>query len=298
MKRPDSLLRQMPVWSWEEIQAARQHVFSSQPEADVASRYSKWGGIPRMVLQNLDVSHQALLTTALASCSLNELIDSLTSLSYTASKVSDMLLHQTVNAGYLKGPVVFASDWVQAEMISRYAQSRQVAVRSFLTESGGRPSVAAFRAALWEHWVHAALQRGGSFSCRDLQDPNAGPFKIDLEPCSSSEGLWDVEGSSAGLSSGVYHWQRSKALPAGDALIQPSVCIELSKSGDHRVDARGMANAVRGMQAEERDAQLFFVVPPAVFGSYPKQTLKRIRGGHAAEDVDRAVKQFVLRVDI
>ena len=297
MKRPDSLLRQMPVWSWEGIQAARQHIFSSQPEADVASRYSKWGGIPRMVLQNLDVSHQALLTTALDSYSLNELLDSLTSLSYTTSKVSDMLLHQTVDAGYLKGPVVFASDWEQEEMISRYSRGRQVAVRNFLTELGGRPSVAAFRAALWEGYAYVALQRGGSFSCRDLQDPDAGPFQIELKPCSSSEGLWDVQGISAGLSSGVYHWQKSKKLPAGDALIQPSVCIELSKSGDHSINARGMANAVRGMQAEEQDVQLFFVVPPDVFGSYPKQTLEQIRGDHAAEGVNRAVKQFVLRVD-
>ena len=286
------------MWSWEEIQAARQHIFSSQLEADVADRYSRWGGIPRMVLQNLDVSHQALLTTALDSCSLNELLDSLTSLSYTTSKVSDMLLHQTVDAGYLKGPVVFASDWAQREIISRYSRSRPVAVREFLTESGGRPSVAAFRAMLWEGCAYEALQRGGAFSCRDLQDPDAGPFEIELEPCSSSEGLWDVQGISTGLSSGVYHWQRSKNLPAGDASIQPSMCIELSKSEDHRIDARGMANAVRGMQAEERDVKLFFMVPPAVFGSYPKQTLKRIRGDHAAEGVDPAVKQFVFRVDI
>ena len=49
-----------------------------------------------------DAAHQALLTTALNSCSLSELISSMASLSYTTSKVSDLVLHQTVDAGYLK----------------------------------------------------------------------------------------------------------------------------------------------------------------------------------------------------
>ena len=54
-----------------EIQAARQPIFSRHPKADVASRYSKWGGIPRYVLQNTDAADQDLLQIALNCCSLD-----------------------------------------------------------------------------------------------------------------------------------------------------------------------------------------------------------------------------------
>ena len=296
-KRPDSVLRHMPVWSLEEIQAARQHIFSSQLKADVASRYSRWGGIPRFVLELTDEADQALLTEALDACSINGLTSSMINLS-TASKVSHRLLHLSVKAGYLKGPVMFASDWVQGELISRYLQLRQHEVHDFLVASGGVPSVAAFRGALWERYAHVPLQRGGRFSCRDLQDPEAGPFEIELQPCSSSVGLWDVQDISTGLSRGVYGWGRSKNLSAVDAVGQPDKLFQITVSGEHRINARGLADAVRAMQAEERDVQLFFVVPPDVFSSYTKQTLKRIRGDLAAKSVAHAVKQFVLRLDI
>lgn len=297
IKRPDSLLRHMPTWSWEEMQAARQHIFSSQPEADVASRYSRWGGIPRFVLQKTDAADQALLQKALNDCSLGDLTSSMTGLS-CASKISHRLLHLTVEAGYLEGPMVFASDWVQGEVISRYLQFRQHEVHDFLAASGGEPTVAAFRGALWERYAHVALQRGGSFSCRDLQDAEAGPFEMELQPCSSSVGLWDLQDITTELGSGVYGWGRSKNLPAIDAVVQPDKLFQITVSGDHRVNAKGLANAVRAMRAEERAVQLFFVVPPDVFSSYTKQTLKRIRGDLAAENVARAVKQFVLKVVI
>ena len=285
------------MWSWEEIQAARQHIFSSQNESDVADRYSRWGGIPRMVLQNLDAFDQGLLTTALNSCSLSELTSSMADLSSTTSKLSDMLLHQTVDAGYLEGPVVFASKWVEKEAISRHSQGGQYSLRDFLAGSGGVPSVAAFRVALWEHYAHAALQRGGRFSCRDLQNPEAGPFEIELEPCSSPKRLRDTQDISTGRSSGVYGWGESKDLAAVSA-VQPARLLQITMSGDHSISARGIADAARAMQGRGQDVELFFVVPQDVFSRYTEQTLERIRGDLAAEGVARAVKQYVLRIDI
>ncbi len=86
-------------------------------------------------------------------------------------------------------------------------------------------------------------------------------------------------------------------MPAIDAVVQPDKLFQITVWGDHRINAKGLlANAVRAMRAEERAVQLFFVVPPDVFSSYTKQTLKRIRGDFAAENVARAVKQFVLKV--
>ena len=111
-------------------------------------------------------------------------------------------------------------------------------------------------------------------------------------------GLWDVQDISTGLSSGVYGWGRSKNLPAINAVVQPDKLFQITVSGDHRINSKGLADAVRAMQAEEGDVQIFIVVPPDVFSNYTKQTLKRSRGDLEAESAARAVKQFVFKVEI
>ena len=217
-----------------------------------------------------------------------------------ASDFTHFLLHLTVEAGYLAGPVVFASDWVQGEVISRCLKFRRDDLRHFVAGSWGEPSVAAFRGALWESYAHAALQRGGSFSCRDLQDAGADPLEIELEPGSSSVGSWDLQDImiTTELGSGVDRWGRSEDLPEFYAVVQPDKLFQITVSGDPRVKAKGLANAVYAMQATERAVQLFFVVPPHVFSSYTTQTLKQIRGDLAAENVAGAGKQFVLKAGI
>ena len=59
-----------------------------------------------------------------------------------------------------------------------------------------------------------------------------------------------------------------------------------------------MADAARAMQGRGPDVELFFVVSRDVFSRFTEQTLDRIREDLAAENVARAVKQYVLRIDI
>ena len=82
---------------------------------------SRWGGIPRSVLQQTGGGHQYLLEQALDYCRLNEVSSSMKILN-DASKSGHRLLHLTVLDGYLDGPVVFASDWVEGELLSRFLQ--------------------------------------------------------------------------------------------------------------------------------------------------------------------------------
>ena len=108
-------------------------------------------------------------------------------------------------------------------------------------------------------------------------------------PRTHSASLWDAEDISTELRSGVYGWGRNKNLPSVDAVVQPDKLFQMTVSGDHRIDARGLSTAVHAMQAEEREVQLFFVVPADidVFASYPRQ-MKRIRGDLAAASVAAA----------
>ena len=155
------------MWSWEELEAAPQHIFSDQLKRDVEDRYSRWGGIPRYVLQKPDAGDQDLLQAAVDSCSLSDLAQSITDLT-KASEMSHRLVHLTVEEGYLEGPVKFASQWVQDELMSKHWNFEVHKVHDFLAASAGEPALAAFREELRKRYTHVVLQDRGSFSCRDL----------------------------------------------------------------------------------------------------------------------------------
>ena len=82
-----------------------------------------------------------------------------------------------------------------------------------------------------------------------------------------------------------------------DAVVQPDKLFQITVSDDHRIDVRGLTSTVQAMQASESEVQLYFVVPPAKFAVFTRQTLKRVRGDYEAANVARFVKQYVLEVE-
>ena len=287
----------MSVWSWPEVQAAREHIFSQQAEADIHARFCLWGGIPRYVLQLLDALHQDLLTEAVDNCSLGDLLASMTNIN-SAVKLSHRLIHLTVTAGCKKGHVQFASQWVGDQLISKYLQYKTRELTDFLTASGGEPAVADFRGRLWERHAHDSLFRGGTFSCRDLTKAPRDVFEHDLLPCSSQKGLWDVADIGTELDDGVYGFGKNRAFPAVDAVVQPDQLFQITVSEDHRINVQGLVSAVQAMRADAADVKLFFAVPPDRFDAYPKQSLKGIRGDIEAARAARSVNQYVLKIDL
>jgi hypothetical protein len=296
VKRPDHLLRHMPTWSIDEIMNCRQHIFSGQSdnfEDAVRDRFSRWGGIPRWVLQNTDEEDQMLLTKALAECSISELVCSINNLS-SAPKASHRLLHMTVKQNYTEGPVRFASQWVEEQAITQYLQSKQHEVHDFMAASGGEPTVADFRGKLWERFAHRKLQSGGRFLCRDLSDCGS-DFELDLPQCDTAVSIWDHT-EIAELEDAVYAWGRSKTFPAVDAVIQPDKLFQITVSDNHRINVQGLNNASQAMHGFPH-VTLYFVVPPDMFSSYKKQALKRIRNDLEGAQLARDIKQCVLKLD-
>ena len=283
------------MWEEAELLLCHEHVFGNSSRAEVLQRYSVWGGIPRYILQFTDIEDQQLLTDAVKECSITDLASCMRDIS-KASKASHRLLHMSVNTNYTKGPVVFASSWVRDSLIQEYPQSEQQQVRAFMEASGGEPMVADFRGKLWEHHARRTLQGGGTFLCRDLGDIDKEPFTIELEQYAASRGVWDSTDIAA-LENGAYGWCRNRTFPAIDVAVQPDKLFQVTVSGDHGIDVRGLVAAVRAMRAPIDQVRLYFVVTPDVFRRYTKQTLKRIRGDLEAALLARSVSQYVLKLD-
>ena len=136
----------MPIWSWEEIKAAGVHIFGQQ-ESDFRDRYERWLGIPRYVLQLLDVADQSSLEKAIDQCSLEVLAQSLTSLTFH-KQISDKLVHVQVKAGYLKGPTQIARGYIMDRLVAKYVQAKDSDLERFLAASGYNADAAAFRGKL------------------------------------------------------------------------------------------------------------------------------------------------------
>ena len=170
LKRPRTIWRYMSPWTWKETQTAHRLMYSTQPEADVKSRFRKRGGVPRQVFERTDVADQILTEAALdaccacgscLNCSFVGLLNSMTDLSFSPEYMQ-RLLHQTAEPQtHLRGPVEFASEWVLEELVMRFSpflHSSQNAVLEFLETSGGVATISAFRSALQKRKVQETSQ--------------------------------------------------------------------------------------------------------------------------------------------
>ncbi|RHZ52103.1 hypothetical protein Glove_465g31 [Diversispora epigaea] len=69
-------IRYMPIWSLEEIETYRKTIFNHLKSEKVDDLFSKWGGIPRFVLEkSQDISQQQLLEEAITKNSNPRLFD-------------------------------------------------------------------------------------------------------------------------------------------------------------------------------------------------------------------------------
>lgn len=198
----------MPVWSWEEIKAAGVHIFGQQ-ESDFRVRYERWLGIPRYVLQLLDVAYQNSLDRAIDQCSLEILAQSFTSL--TAHKqISDKLVHTQVKAGYLEGPIQIAGGYVEDRLVSKFVQAKDSDVEHFLAASGFNADAAAFRGEIFEKKkAHKILEEGNSSMCPDLSsDQPAQPAQpMPFPECSGTQLIENHD--AIGKPDGGYGWPSS-----------------------------------------------------------------------------------------
>ena len=153
----------MPVWSWEEIKAAGVHIFRQQ-ESDFRERYERWLGIPRFVLQLLEVAYQESLEEAIDRCSLDILAHCLTSLT-AHTQISDNLVHIQVKEDYLKGPTQIAGGYIKDRLAAKYVQAEDSYIEHFLAASAYNADARALSRKIFEKKkAHKLLEKASSFT--------------------------------------------------------------------------------------------------------------------------------------
>ena len=278
----------MPVWSREEVDAAHQHIFSSQPAAEVDERFYRWGGLPRYVLQLRGIAHQRFLENAVRACSLRELISCMTDLS-TAGKINQWLVHAAVSEDYTETRSVLASDWVEGRMLDRCREFWRGELREYFAASGGSAAVADFRLKLWERHARTALQKGGTFTCRALQ-AGTSPFQLEMQPADNAIRSSGLFMQTFGSGSSLMQCNHDDPVLASD--VAAIELIQMTVTAPQRGGAEALAFAIAASEEGTREVKLYFAMPPQIEPA--QRCMLDGEAGRAAH----AVKQYLLQIDV
>ena len=153
----------MPIWSLEELVECKIAMYPEMSDAELRSRFDRWGGIPRFVLEKLDEANQGLLAQAIASATLPVIMESVGHIS-AHPEVSHRILHLHVEADFVTTTVRWASTWVAEEVAMRLFQYETNQVIAFLSGAAVSKDLGGIRGILWEGHCHRVLAAGGKFA--------------------------------------------------------------------------------------------------------------------------------------
>eukprot|EP00891_Asterochloris_glomerata_P005125 jgi/Astpho2/5125/Aster-06336 len=143
----------MPVWTLEELETCMSAMYPGMQVADVRSRFDRWGGIPRFVLEKLSVPNQSLLEQAIASATLPSIIDSV-GRAFAHPEISHRILHLHVEADLVTTAVRWASLWVAEAVAMRLFEYEKNNLIAFLSAVAVDKDLAGLRGILWEGYCH------------------------------------------------------------------------------------------------------------------------------------------------
>jgi hypothetical protein len=270
LKAPASTIRYLPVWSWDEIESCRQKLYPEDPIRTphaVQEAYSRWGGIPRYVLEKVgDAAAQLLLEQALAVTKLDALLRSVGEVD-TLPDAGHRIVHMVTSAPYVETAVEFGSDYITARATANLL-SRQRAELSYFVSREDDPlskEFAKMRDDCFEALAHETLAAGGAFRTRLLT--SAGCEEKSRLRSLPKATLRRFSGNTPAdlvalhdFCAGDYCQPRVSHFPVLDALIMPDILLQMTVSSQHAVDEAKLAHILQVLSLQT--AELLFVVPP------------------------------------
>lgn len=318
-KQRDAAMLYLPVFSWEEVLACHGMCFPALPLDGITARYSRWGGIPRYVLEKTDVASQRLLEQAVTEVKPSALLKALGEASDAASTVSQRLLHlkcrgeieELPNNSHLFydfGRSELGSAYICDIVLKEVAESNDMKMRQFLegteTETGSHLSV--LRGHVFERFALVTIARGGRFLVRDLV---SGEEQEVAFPAAVTRQVDTM--AALGPDDGVQWQPRSRSFCALDAVLTGRCLANATTSTAHAISLTS-SQSRPGLEAVAAALQLGpsteikfnWLVPARTFSSFRSQQAftiggRRLSGAQADKHtVARRVHQYVMCIPI
>eukprot|EP00026_Physarum_polycephalum_P005223 Phypoly_transcript_05254.p1 GENE.Phypoly_transcript_05254~~Phypoly_transcript_05254.p1 ORF type:complete len:421 (+),score=43.81 Phypoly_transcript_05254:692-1954(+) len=294
-KYEGSFIRYMPVWTEEEILLCREVIYPNLPKEGVMVRFLEWGGIPRYVLEKVDLVHQSTLTAALDAANLDTIVRYIGQSDHPDDALHE-LVHMIVQIdtpnhaeNYSVIKIQMASKYVSRKITEYYESRKKQELLEFLNNSTIDPKCAGLRGALFEGYACRQLWRGGKFKVRSLDEPVGAHYYEELKPldrCYFSEAQ-----DLIGMEANHYALPVSSSFPSIDAVtLDPPHFLQMTVSLDHSV----VASEILRLLAVISSASLYFVVPSDIFAEFKRQKYE------LADKEDppalKNLKQYVLEI--
>lgn len=194
--------------------------------------------------------------------------------------------------------IMWASKWVQDQVIMRACEKEALAVKLFIKSSEGIGDIAVFRGNLYEPMCHSIIMRGRTFRLRELGSSNSP--KVHTLPRCSRMCYFQTLDEVLGFDDGVYLKPESRTHGAVDALIQPDILLQVTLSEVHPISGRWFLRAVQALKSSSK-ARLLFVVPEESFLSFKRQRIVNAKKSpnpisEADMTILEKVPQFALQI--
>ncbi|CAG8778225.1 31077_t:CDS:2, partial [Racocetra persica] len=270
----------MPVWYQEEIITLWDFQYKNKKNSKgeeftfelVGELLGKWGPIPRSVLLKWDnVAYQRKYQQLINEVNLEDCINSIDKAGMPTGAISGRLVHLDPDPMFASAVYRFASPRVFDRIIQEYEIRTKRNARDLIMSSHEYPKIAGFRGNIFEDFAHRELQNGGTFRVRCLNDDNS---EVNERNIKEMECNWFTTLNEAHEE--YYNRPKSKIFASVDSFSLDSKTLDLYQmtvSTDHGIKIKGL-NDLLAWRKDVNDFNLYFVVPPDIFKTFPTQKYK------------------------
>ena len=293
LKASASTIRYLPPWSWEEIEACHALLYADDPTrplSDVKAAYERWGGIPRLVLEQLrDEGAQLLLQEAIDTADVRGIWNSAGQID-AAPEASHRLLHIQVQRPYVRKSVTFGTRYIVDCLLNRFLEQQESELSRFLISSASSANLGPLRGDVFEGYAHRVLRNGGDFRVRCLNGPDAGTEDtLHLACCDGVYSIREPADLAKCPSDAHYCKPVYPNFPAVDALMLPGNLFQMTVSKTHSVKHAALKRVLEQLP-DVSPYNLYFVVPEDIYPSFCAQQFVR------ADDASKTVTVLDARV--
>ncbi|GIL83624.1 hypothetical protein Vretifemale_12292 [Volvox reticuliferus] len=251
----------MPLWTDDEIEKCRSQLFPTLDAAMVQTLMSKWGNIPRYVLEKAtDGKAQCSLGAAIIVCEWEDILICIGNSGSAQDYFSERLVHfEVVGDQYNEIIMKLASPYVVQEMEIKAGKNLMRQLQNLVRLAIWKPRIfTAAAGVFFESYVDHHLQQGGSFKVRHL--------------CASQIGHAQV---TAQHPPDIHNFVTLEEVQQGEDVQQQNVsvyyvpCIHTFPIGDFQRNAVDLRRAkTAASQFIDLNQRLYFTVPDWIFESF------------------------------